>query len=449
MGKEIKKIFNDLISPYLMVMKYSSWEFTLFFVLSIMFFSSVLDYLKIIFSNLNLNPENLINNSTFILISILLLIIFSLLAIFYYWAIKKNNNKNKILIIICFLIIQALILSINIYRRYNNTNPAWSPQDGILQTETALDYVLKGKNPYQEDYYGTAMDNETYHWIKFDSVHKQWTMLNPALESYVYMPLFFILPLPFKYIFVNIFHFYDNRIFNFLIYLLSCLLIYKLPSSLKKKNGLILFFSLNTFLYTDIIFGFGDIVPMYFLLWAYFFLKKERYAFSIIMISLAGLIKQNMIFYWPFFLAFILFKKYLPITKQSLLKFIKYPLIILSLICLVLLPFILWNPMAFYHDTVYYLGHLYPARGLGLAGLLLQLKIIADPYQFYNFAIWQIIFIITFLPLLLHRQYKNNTPKNAYLHGTLLMGGIWFLSRYFTESHLFFVITNLLITLFL
>jgi hypothetical protein len=132
-----------------------------------------------------------------------------------------------------------------------------------------------------------------------------------------------------------------------------------------------------------------------------------------------------------------------------LLKFVKYPLIIVALSCLFLLPFIIWCPNCFYQDTIYYLGHTYPARGIGLAGLLLQLKVIANPFQFYNFALWQISFILIFLPLLLCRQYKNNTPKKAYLHGALLMGGVWFLARYFTDSHLYVVITNLLIYLFL
>lgn len=446
--EKIRKELRELISPYLMIVKYASWEFILFFILLAVFLDNTLSH---IWKFLLIKDLTDLNKQGFqpIIIIFFILLIFFLLGYFYYWAIKKNSSKTKIVVIICVIIIQILILATRINVRFRGSGTDVYPHDGITQTEVAMDFLLQGKNPYQENYYNTALDNEKDRILKITSVRKKWVIVNPALESYVYMPLSFILPIPIKYIFTEIFNFYDNRIFNFIFYLLSCLLVYNLTGTTKKKSCLLVFFSLNPFVYEDLIFGYSDITPIYFLLLAYYLLKKERYLASVAIITLGGLIKQNMLFFWPFFLAFILFKKYLPITKKSLSRFTKYPVTMLFLVCLVLLPFILWDPVAFYHDTVYYLGHLYPARGLGLAGLLLQLKIISEPTQFYNFALWQTIFIIIFLPLLLHRQYKNNTPKNVYLHGTLLMGGVWFLSRYFTDSHFDVVITNLLITLFL
>ncbi len=446
--EKIKRELRELYSPYLIIIKYASWEFMLFFLLLNIFLDNTLLYLWnfLLIKNLvNLNEQNLKP----VIIIFLITLIFSLLAYLYYWAIKKNNKKTKIVIIICILIIQFLILAARINIRFQGSGTEIYPHDGITQTEVAIDFLLQGKNPYQENYYGTALDNERDHFLKMTAGKKRWTMINPALESYAYMPLHFILPLPFKCVFTKMFDFYDGRILNFIFYLLSCLLIYRLTDTNKKKNCLLVFFTLNPLMHEDLIFGYSDIMPIYFLLLSYYFLKKERYSISIIALTLAGLIKQNILFFWPFFLTFILFKKYLPITKQSLLKFIKYPLIMLLPICVVLLPFILWNPVAFYHDTVYYLGHLYPARGIALAGLLVRSDIIKHPLDSYNFEIWQIIFITISLPLLLYRQYKNNTPKNAYLHGTLLMGGVWFFSRNFTEGHLDVVITNLLITLFL
>lgn len=441
-------IIQKFFEPYLMAIKIISWEFLLFFSLFTLFLNTTLSYLVEIISDKYLKPQIILSDQIlwpFVIITL----IFILLSIIFYKGVIKNKNKLKIIVIILILLIQSLILTAYINKRLYSENTSWLPHDGIAQTEVAMNYLIQGKNPYHENYYKTELDNARDHFIMFISVNKIWEITNPALENYVYMPLSFILPLPLKYLFTNIFNFYDNRIFNFIFYILACLLVYKIPEDPKKKIGLLVFFSLNDFSIPDIIYGFNDIVPMYFLLLAYYFLKKSHYTKSIIILSLAGLIKQNIIFFWPFFLFYIFINQKYQFKIKSLLKFSKYPLIILLLICLFLLPFILWCPNCFYHDTIYYLGHIYPARGIGLAGLLLQLGIITDPFQFYNFALWQILFILIFLPLFLYRQYKNNTPKNAYLHGTLLMGGVWFLARYFTDSHFYVVITNLLIYLFL
>ena len=448
MGK-IKRTLKELASPYLLVIKYLTWEFILFFVLLILFLENTLNFLWEF-----LLEKNIYSVSNQLTIKALLcifpiLLIFYFLTYSYFWAIKKNNNKTKITIIICILIIQGLTLATRINLRFKNPSIDILPHDGIIQAVVAMDLLSLGKNPYEENYYGTALDNIRDHYLKMYRAGKIWIMHNPALESYVYMPLTFIFPIPFKYIFTNIFNFYDNRIFNFIFYLLACFFIYKLPNDPKKKNCLLIFFSLNNFFYSHMIFGFNDMLPLFFLVLSYYYLKKEHYSKSIIMISIAGLSKQNIIFFWPFFLAYILFKKFWPLTRQSFLQYIKYPLIMLSVGCLILLPFILWCPSCFYHDTILYLKYIYPARGVGLAGLLLDLNIISDPLQYYNFVPWQITFIVIFLPLLLYKQFKNNSLKHVYLCGTILMGGVWFFSRNFNEGHLGFVITNLLITLFL
>jgi hypothetical protein len=182
--------------------------------------------------------------------------------------------------------------------------------------------------------------------------------VNPALESYVYMPLSFILPLPIKIIFTNIFGFYDNRIFNFMAYLLACFFVYKIPETQKKKNCALMFFSLNNFYYLHMIFGFNDILAILFLLASYYYLKKGHFSKSIILISIAGLSKQNIIFFWPFFLAYILFKKFWPLNWKIFLHYLKYPLILIFINCLVLLPLIFWCLNCFYYDIITYLKYL-------------------------------------------------------------------------------------------
>ncbi|MFA6253363.1 MAG: hypothetical protein WC687_03830 [Patescibacteria group bacterium] len=397
--------------------------------------------------NIYLNPDKLSTQVLFF--TFLSIVIFYSLSYIYFWAIKKNLNRIKIVVIIFILLIQGLTVAARINVRFNNPRIDTLPHDGIAQTEVAMNLLMQGKNPYEENYHETAMDNFRDHYITMGGAGKVWRFINPALESYVYMPLSFILPLPLKIMFTNIFGFYDNRIFNFIIYLLACFFIYKIPKTQKKKNCALIFFTLNNFFYLHMVFGFNDILPLLFLLSSYYYLKKEQYSKSIIMISIAGLSKQNIIFFWPFFLAYILFKKFWPLNQRSFLQYLKYPLIMLLLCCVILLPFILWNPGAFYYDTVTYLKYIYPARGVGLAGLLLNLHIISDPLKYYGFVLWQVTFIIIFLPLLLYKQFKKNNPQHVYLYGTILMTGMWFFSRNFTEAHLGVVITNLIIAMFL
>ena len=180
MGK-IKRTLKELASPYLLVIKYLTWEFILFFVLLILFLENTLNFLWEF-----LLEKNIYSVSNQLTIKALLcifpiLLIFYFLTYSYFWAIKKNNNKTKITIIICILIIQGLTLATRINLRFKNPSIDILPHDGIIQTEVAMDLLSLGKNPYEENYYGTALDNIRDHYLKMYRAGKIWIMHNPAL----------------------------------------------------------------------------------------------------------------------------------------------------------------------------------------------------------------------------------------------------------------------------
>jgi hypothetical protein len=241
-------IIQKFLEPYLMFIKIISWEFFLFFSLFTLFLNTTLGYLIKIVGDKYLKPQNILSNQILWPFAIITLI-FIILSIIFYQGVIKNKNKLKIIVIISILLIQSLILTAHIHKRfYGNNTQDWLPHDGITQTEVAINFLKKGQNPYFENYYNTALDNPHDRYIMWSSCNKTWGMVNPALENFVYMPLTFILPIPFEYIATNLFHFYDNRLFNFIFYLLACLLIYKIPKDPKKKIGLLIFFALNDFL---------------------------------------------------------------------------------------------------------------------------------------------------------------------------------------------------------
>ncbi|MFA5127196.1 MAG: hypothetical protein WC465_04360 [Patescibacteria group bacterium] len=369
----------------------------------------------------------------------------ALASILYIWSYGHNNKKIKYIVLI-FLFSLQIPLVINILQEKANRRPLLFINDSGVQSEIATDFILSGKDPYQKNYHQTIL-GQKFDQIGWISLGQRYKVPNPALTSYAYMPLSFLLPLPIKMISDAVWHFYDQRLFLALCYLLTIWIVYRLSGYKKNKFVFLIFMLFNPLLLEQIWFGFNDIGGLMFLLLAILLLKKQRFKGAVAAVALAALYKQNFIFYWPFFLFYIYLKEVKNIKQVSRLW--PYIVIMAGLTIAVIGPFVFWHDSAFWHDTIYYLGHEYPARGIGLAGLLLQLRVIKSPFAYYNFALWQIAYILLILPWLLKQQIKNNSPAKVYLYGTILMGGVWFLSRYFHESHFNFILTSFLIYLFL
>jgi len=397
-----------------------------------------------------LNNYNIINSSlwwNFTPWTIFL--IFAVLFYLYWQAHKKNKTKAKLWILALFFLFFVAILALKIDQRFDDKIVS-NFHDGLPQVEVSIDYFLSGKNPYRENYYGTALeDYSLYHLIDVTGKDRIFRQLNPAFENYVYPPAQFVLATPLKLISENLFGLYDHRLFILLFFILSILIIYRLPDTSKNKLSLLVVYTFNPLFLDSIIYGYNDVTAIMPLLYALYLLKKNKYQWSLFFVALSILIKYNTVFYLPFFLLYIFQKKNHEFKIKSLLKFSRYliPLIIPALF--LLLPWVIWDAGALYHDTIYYLNHIYPIRSLGLSAYWLKTGIVQSPFEYHPFWIYQVIFLLLALPPLIKKQLKNNNLNDIYLAGTILMSGVYFFYRYFTSSQVTLIFHNLLIALFI
>jgi len=382
-------------------------------------------------------------------IQISILISFIGLSYLYFKAYKNKNRKAKLWILALFFLFFINIFTLKIDQRFDK-NIYSDIHDGLPQIEASIDFFLQGKNPYQEDYYNTVFgEHQQYKIIKISAPDIIYSQLNPAFENYVYPPAQFVLAAPLKLLSETLFDLYDHRFFILFCFIVSIFVIYRLPESEKNKFSLLIVYLLNPLFLDSIAYGYNDVTAMLPLLFALYLLKKNKFTWSIFFVTISILIKYNTIFYLPFFLIYIFQKQNYKLNIKSLLKFCKYLIPIIIPAVFLFLPWLVWDPKALYHDTVFYLNHTYPIRSLGLSAYWLKLGIVQSPFEYHPFWLYQLIFILLVLPPLVKKQLKNNDISNIYLAGTVVAGGVYFFYRYFTSNQLILIFHNILISLFI
>jgi hypothetical protein len=114
---------------------------------------------------------------------------------------KKYFLLKRLLL---FLIIMSVIgsaFSAAISVRHK-TAPIYMIHDIILQQEAAIRFLLDGKNPYKETYFGTPL--EEWHYSE--------TEVNPALYHFVMQPAYLVIPLPFYFASNILLGYFDARV---------------------------------------------------------------------------------------------------------------------------------------------------------------------------------------------------------------------------------------------
>src|SRR3990167_1058414 len=134
-------------------------------------------------------------------------LIFIGLLSFVFFDLKKvpnkiyENSKNIILWALIVSIISGAFISEIVLR--HESLPIFRIHDIVLQQEIAIRYFLVGKNPYQEDYFGTPLEQWNY-----SAADK-----NPALYHYVMQPFYTLFAMPFSFVSGRLLGFFDVRIF--------------------------------------------------------------------------------------------------------------------------------------------------------------------------------------------------------------------------------------------
>lgn len=313
----------------------------------------------------------------------------------------------------------------------HQTAPEYGVHDIVLQQEAAIRYLLHGKNPYSETYFGTPMEKWNY------SV----TEVNPALYHFVMEPFYLIFPLPFYVISNHILGYFDVREVLWFLFAALLVLAYFIPKDKENKRLLVTLLAFNPAMLGYTLEGRSDMFAYFFLFLGFFLLEKKKLFWAGVPIALSFAIKQST---WPFipfygiFLVYFAYKEKKHLWERTLCV-VKNVSGFLVTSGIFILPFYFWNPTAFVASTVYYLSgntsHSYPVSGYGFGMVLHQFNIIPDVHAYFPFTFVQLGVGIPVLFMAGIYLWKRPSVQRLILCYGIFLFVFWYLSRYFNNSH--------------
>ena len=338
----------------------------------------------------------------------------------------KENTFFKLKQIILWLLIVGVIgsaiLSAIIVR--HNTHPVYMVHDIIIQQESAIRFLLHGRNPYATTYSDTPL--ASWHYSDKD--------INPALYHFVMQPFYLIFAIPFYLLSNRLFGFFDGRMPLFFLFFTLLFLAGKLVKDKSKRLLFIILLAFNPAMLGYTLEGRSDIFMFAFLFLGFYLLHIKKYFAAGLPLALAFAVKQSVWPILPFYIAFIYFK------NKSVSQALREISLFIVTFAAISLPFFFWDPKAFLDSTIFYLSgntlHGYPISGYGLGMVLAQTGIIKDVNQYYPFHIWQIVLGLPLATILIKNLKDNLTVGRLILAYGIFLFVFWYFSRYLNNSHL-------------
>lgn len=340
-----------------------------------------------------------------------------------------SKIRSLFIWLVIILVIGSASVSAIIVR--HQTAPVYGVHDIILQLESAIQFFLRGQNPYAITYFGTPLEQ----WHYSDRA------INPALFHFVMMPWYLLFSLPFYFLVMPFLGYFDGRLP--LVFLFGVLLIFAwrlLRRNSEQQRLFLVLLAFNPATLGYFLEGRSDMAVFSFLFMAWFLLEKRRYFLAGIPMALAFATKQSIWPIFPFYLIFLwlVSSKKLVATVKNLLPFV-------AVFTLITTPFFLWEPQKFLASTVFYLAgataNSYPVSGYGWGMVLYQAGIIKDLSAYYPFWLWQLAFGLPLMAGLLWWLAKMPGVSRLIICYGLFTFVFWYFSRYFNNSHLAYLST--------
>jgi hypothetical protein len=364
-----------------------------------------------------------------------------LAAVVGYFALDLINTRSEhahrrvlrgkwILVAIAVGVIALAPLLMNILLRQQSA-PYLYAHDGMLQTEAAVQLVLTGKNPYVETYYQTPMALAPFD-VKGISV-------NPALEHFAYLPLTFLLPLPFQALLGSGF---DLRYMHLVFFLLMLMAATRLTQNPQKRLLLVMALGLNPLFVGPLVEGRNDVMVLSWLIFTWVLLQRGKITASAITLALACGTKHPAVVFVPFYFFYLSQRG----TWRERVKRVQRPFLIWAgLTALIIIPWFLMNPPAFVDDTVSYLNGTsavsYPISGFSFGMLLVSLGLLPSNTTQFPFGVLQIAIGLPVGFVVLRRQWLQPNLPAAIAGFAILLFISQFFSRIFNDNYLGLIIS--------
>ena len=330
------------------------------------------------------------------------------------------------------LLVPATLLQVGLR---DATEPWYFTNDSTYQIEIAGDLVRHGHNPYGHDYgnsglerfYPAADDEEA----AFDRAARHHFAYFPgtALTAAAWR----VLPGPWD----------DYRIFVLLctLALLPAALLFPGPLHWRLAAGAAL--AANPILVRGAWFGTADAPALLALVLAFALLARGRFVWAAASLGAALALKQFALVAVPFFVVLLLMQR---VPRRTLYQAgAAFGGVFLACV----LPFLIADPGALWHDTVGYGAATYRIVGYGLSNLLVNAGVIDDRFGYYPFVP---LVLLVWLPItiwLLWNQRRSGVSWAAGLGFAVSMFVLLFLSRVFQTSYLAWPLTGIALALLL
>lgn len=334
--------------------------------------------------------------------------------------------KSAILWIVLSIAIGGVVGTAIIDR--SRGSPVLGVHDIILQQEAAMRYLLQGKNPYKETYFGTPVEQFHYAEVTKDDV-------NPALYHFVMPPWYLLFPFSFYFISIPIAGYFDGRFALLFTMVLLLIFLFRWFKNKTIGNIAMIITALSPATVDYFIEGRSDMFALSWLIISLYFLEKKRILISALFFGLALLSKQTIWFAIPIYFTYVW------LYKQKNIKKVMRPLIIAGAVVLVIAgPFLWWDPKAFFDSVIIYLSGgsktSYPISGYGLSMVLYSFGVIKDRHEYYPFIYWQLAFGLPVLVASLVWLSRKLSMSRLLIGYAVTLSVIWYTSRYFNNSHL-------------
>lgn len=341
---------------------------------------------------------------------------------------KKYNSKFKMFFLIATLGITLGGASVTAMFDRARTAPVYGVHDIILQQESAMRYLIEGKNPYKETYFGTQVESFRYAELGRDAV-------NPALYHFVMPPWYLLFPYIFYYTSIPILGFFDGRmaLLSTMAMLLVFVWFWFRDKALARVA--IILTALSPAVVDYFVEGRSDVFALSWLMGAMVLLANKRYVLSGIVLALALMSKQTIWFAVPFYGVYLWRE-----TVGSRASFWKTAAACGAVSMALILPFVVWDSNAFMNSVVFYLtgntATSYPVSGYGLGMMLYDFGVIRDIHAYYPFVYWQIAVALPVFIALIYWLWQKPSASRLLLSYAVFLMVYWYLSRYFNNSHL-------------
>ena len=371
-------------------------------------------------------------------------IIFLMAGIYWFvdWVapgVGIGRQAKPVILVTIILLVTMVPLTLAIGARAGS-EPHHLAHDGLIQSEEATRFVLNGQNPYEQDYSQTPMADWPFQVGDITQ--------NPALFHYPYLPMTFLLPLPFQWLGETLWGWFDHR----LVYVALFVGLMTLSASLTNKHqdrlALLILLGVNPAFVLYFVEGRNDILPLFWLAATLYLLQRKHESCSAVTLALGCMTKQFLWFFVPFYVLYVGGPGDWPARWQRIRRPLATLIVLGSIIAL---PWLLWSPQDFVEDTLLFQSGAaengYPINGYGFSTLLLSTGVLDSHAAHFPFWIMQALVGIPLLVIMLRRQWAKPDLRTMVQNYALWLACFSFFSRAFNDNYLGYLITVLAIGL--